>query len=194
MLDSPAAGEAFAEIHALNRLFIDFLADRARHGGRCLGLGRAAVAALRAATPESLEALSAFPRALFEVRVPRGRAAGVADLQETIPEVSRYILQVTILHSARGLSRRSPYLARLLLGLGDDDVRELAAIDLAAIPALCAGTQTVACAFAQYSWLWEKLLIETRPEARRQLLLIALQPAVDTRVPASQPRLRSASA
>jgi hypothetical protein len=194
MLDSPLAGEAFAEIRALNRLFIDFLADRARHGGHCLGLSRAAVGTLRGAVPESLEALAAFPRALFEVRVPRSRAPRIADLQATAAEVSRYVLQVTILHSAWGLSRRNPYLARLLLGLEDRDVRELCALDLAAIPALCAGTETVACAFAQYAWLWEKLLTETRPEARRQLLLIALQPAVDTRVPASQPRLRKASA
>jgi hypothetical protein len=158
----PAADDDFAEIRALNRLFVDFLAARARCGGQCLGLNRAAARALRAAEPRSLEALAAFPRALFQVHVPRGRASGVADTQADRVDVSRYVLQVTILHSAWTLSRRNPYLARLLLGLEDDDVRALRLLDLADIPAHCAASETVVCAFAQYAWLWEKLLTRRR--------------------------------
>ena len=193
MLESPAADE-FAEIRALNRLFVEFLADRARRGGRCLGLSRAAESALRAAEPRSLAALAAFPRALFQVHVPRGRATRVADIQAATVDVSRYVLQVTILHSAWTLSRRNPYLARLLLGLEDHDVRDLRTLDLADIPAYCATGETVVCAFAQYGWLWQKLLTEGRPEARRQLLLIALQPRIDTHTPSLQLLTHKASA
>jgi hypothetical protein len=193
MLESPAADD-FAEIRALNRLFVDFLADRARRGGQCLGLSRAAAGALRAAEPRSLAALAAFPRALFQVHVPRGRAARVADIQVATVDVSRYVLQVTILHSAWTLSRRNPYLARLLLGLEDRDVRDLRTLDLADIPAHCATGDTVVCAFAQYTWLWQKLLTEGRPEARRQLLLIALQPRIDMHTASAQLLAHKASA
>jgi len=193
MLEPIPAGADFAEVRALNRLFVDFLADRARRGGHCFGLGRAAVGALRAAEPASLEALAAFPRALFQVRVPRGRASRIADLRIDAADVSRYVLQVTIVLSAWTLSRRNPYLARLLLSLEEFDVRKLRTLDLADIPAHCAAGETVVCAFAQYVWLWQKLLTETRPEARRQLLLIALQPRVDVST-ASQPPARKLSA
>ena len=194
MVEELPAGDDFAEIRALNRLFVDFLAGRARRNCDCLGLGRAAAGALRAADPASLEALAEFPRALFQVRVPRGRACRVADLQAAATDVARYALQVTILHSARSLSRRNPYLAKLLLGLEDQDVRELASLDLAAIPAHCAAAETVVCAFAQYAWLWHKLLTESRPEVRRQLLLIALQPRLDATLPTPRLFARKASA
>jgi hypothetical protein len=138
--------------------------------------------------------LAAFPRALFQVHVPHGRAARIADMQADDVDVSRYVLQVTILHSAWTLSRRNPYLAQLLLGLDGDDVRALRLLDLADLPAHCAARETVVCAFAQYAWLWEKLLTESRPEARRQLLLIALQPRVDPQSSASRLLVRKASA
>jgi hypothetical protein len=81
MLESTPADDDFAEIRALNRLFVDFLAARARRGDPCLGLSRAVASALRAAEPGSLEALATFPRALFQVHVPHGRAARIADMQ-----------------------------------------------------------------------------------------------------------------
>jgi hypothetical protein len=194
MLESTAADDDFAEIRALNRLFVDFLAARARRGDSCLGLNRAAATALRAAEPGSLEALAAFPRALFQVHVPHGSAARIANIQTATVDVSRYVMQVTILHSAWTLSRRNPYLARLLLGLEDHDVRGLRTLDLADIPAYCAAGERVVCAFAQYAWLWRKLLTENRPEARRQLLLIALQPRVDAHTTSSPLLARKASA
>jgi hypothetical protein len=194
MLESTPADDDFAEIRALNRLFVDFLAARARRGDPCLGLSRAVASALRAAEPGSLEALATFPRALFQVHVPHGRAARIADMQIATIDVARYVIQVTILHSAWTLSRRNPYLARLLLGLEDHDVRDLRTLDLADIPAYCATGETVVCAFTQYTWLWRRLLTENRPEARRQLLLIALQPRVDTHTTGSQPLARKASA
>jgi hypothetical protein len=194
MLEGPSRGDEFAEIRALNRLFVEFLADRAQRGGHCLGLSRAAAGALRAAEPASLYALAEFPRALFQVRIPRCRPSRIADMQVETADVARYVLQLTILHSAWTLSRRKPYLAKLLLGLEDDDVRELSALDLADIPAYCAARETVVCAFAQYAWLWQKLLTETRPEARRQLHLIALQPRLDTPSPAARTFARKASA
>ena len=194
MVEALPVGGDFAEVRALNRLFVDFLAGRARRGGDCLGLGRRAAVALRAADPASLETLAEFPRALFQVRVPRGRACRVADLQAAATDVSRYVLQVTILHSAWTLSRHNPYLAKLLLGLEDQDVRELATLDLAEIPAHCAAAETVVCAFAQYAWLWHKLLTESRPEVRRQLLLIALQPRVDATHSSARLSARKASA
>jgi hypothetical protein len=194
MLEPLPPGDDFAEVRALNRLFVDFLAHRARRGGHCMGLARAAESALRTAEPRSLEALAAFPRALFQVVVPRGRAVRIADMRVDTVDVSHYVLQVTILHSAWTLSRRNPYLARLLLGLEDRDVRELRMLDLADIPAHCAAGETLVCAFAKHAWLWQKLLTESRPEARRQLLLIALQPRIDTPASTSQLRARKASA
>ena len=193
MLERLPAGDDLAEVRALNRLFVEFLAERARRGGDCMGLDRSAARTLRVAEPHSLEALAAFPRALFQVHVPRGRASRIADMQVEAVDVARYVLEVTILHSAWTLSRRTPYLAKLLLALEDHDVRELATLDLADIPAHCAAGETVVCAFAHYAWLWEKLLTESRPEARRQLLLIALQPRVDTH-PSTRPQGRKATA
>lgn len=194
MLEQLPAGDDFVEIRALNRLFVELLAERARRGGDCMGLDRSAVRALRVADPRSLEVLAAFPRALFQLHVPRGRAARIADMRVDAVDVSRYVLEVTILHGARTLSRRNPYLARLLLALEDHEVHELCRLDLAEIPAHCAVGQTVVCAFAHYAWLWRKLLTEHRPEARRQLLLIALQPRIDTHPSTSQPHGRKASA
>lgn len=193
MLERLPAGDDLAEVRALNRLFVEFLAERARRGGDCMGLDRSAARTLRVAEPHSLEALAAFPRALFQVHVPRGRASRIADMQVEAVDVARYVLEVTILHSAWTLSRRTPYLAKLLLALEDHDVRELATLDLADIPAHCAAGETVVCAFAHYAWLWEKLLTESRPEARRQLLLIALQPRVDTHPSTSRPQGRKAT-
>jgi hypothetical protein len=194
MLEPLPAGEDFAEVRSLNRLFVDFLADRARRGAHCMGLDRSAASALRAAEPRSLETLAAFPRALFQVLVPRGGVPRIADMRVDTVDVSHYVLQVTILHSAWTLSRRNPYLARLLLGLEDRDVRELRTLDLADIPAHCAASETVVCAFAQHAWLWPKLLTESRPEARRQLLLLALQPRIDPHNSTSQLLARKASA
>jgi hypothetical protein len=115
-------------------------------------------------------------------------------MQIATVDVLRYVTQVTILNNARTLSRRNPYLAKLLLGLEDHDVRDLRTLDLGDIPAYCAAGETVVCAFTQYTWLWRKLLTENRPEARRQLLLIALQPRVDTHTKSSQLLARKASA
>jgi hypothetical protein len=173
-------GEDLEEICALNRLFIDFLAERARRGGDCLGLERAAVAALREATPQSLDTLVIFPRALFQVRLPLPQPLRVMDPPVDTREFPRYVLQVTILHSAWTLSRRNPYAARLYLGLEDRDVRELRALTLFDIPQVSASGTLVTCAFPHAAWLWRKLLTETHPESRRRLLLLALQPQAPT--------------
>ncbi|HEY5568251.1 MAG TPA: hypothetical protein VIM81_13550 [Gammaproteobacteria bacterium] len=179
-----ASTDHVEEIRALNRLFLDSLQTRARVGEECLGLGRAAVVLLSAAPPACLEMLAAFPRALFQLCLSSARSLRVMD-----PDVrsgghpSRQALQLTILHSAWSMSRHSPYAARLFLGLEEQDLRALRATTLSDLPRLSASGQLVTCAFPDSVRLWQKLLTETRPESRRQLLLIGLQPRLQTPIP-----------
>jgi hypothetical protein len=61
---------------------------------------------------------------------------------------------------------------------------------LADLQQLARVPQLVLCAFAGRDWLWNELLTDARPEARRQLALIALQPGLARDWPARRaPRL-----
>jgi hypothetical protein len=84
------------------------------------------------------------------------------------------------------MSRQSPYAARLFLGLEEQDLRALRATTLSELPRLSASGQLLTCAFPDSVRLWQKLLTETRPESRRQLLLIGLQPRGAAPIPTPQ--------
>jgi hypothetical protein len=186
MSPSLSGNDHVEEIRALNRLFLDTLQTRARVGEECLGLGRAAVALLSKAPPACLELLAAFPRALFQLCLSPTRSLRVMDPDvRSAGQPSRQALQLTILHSAWSMSRHSPYAARLFLGLEEQDLRALRATTLSDLPRLSASGQLVTCAFTDSARLWQKLLTETRPESRRQLLLIGLQPRL--RIPIALP-------
>ena len=83
---------------------------------------------------------------------------------------------MSVLFAARHTSRHSGYQARLLFGLDPADVERLRASSLSdAATRLRAGV--LKCAFGEREWFWQQLFTTTRPELRRQLTLMALQPS-----------------
>jgi hypothetical protein len=130
--------------------------------------------------------LAAFPRALFHFELAAAESSCVTAPELCAREPSSYVLNLTILHSAWSMSRHSPYAARLLLGLDEPELRALKASTLSDLQRLSMSHELVSCAFPESGRLWRKLLTETRPELRRQLLLIGLQPRVQISI--SPPR------
>ena len=97
-------------------------------------------------------------------------------------------LALSILWAARQTSRQSPYQAQFLLGLGVAQIellRSLALPDLG--QAGRARRDVVHCAFTDQDWLWHGILTDTRPESRRQLALVALQPGLARDWPQRRP-------
>ncbi|HUL83788.1 MAG TPA: hypothetical protein VL131_16690, partial [Gammaproteobacteria bacterium] len=66
----------------------------------------------------------------------------------------------------------------LLLGLEPRAIQRLRAMRLSDLQQLAHVRQLVLCAFAGRDWIWTELLTDTRPEARQQLALVALQPGL----------------
>ncbi|HEX7081146.1 MAG TPA: hypothetical protein VF329_09045 [Gammaproteobacteria bacterium] len=172
-MSSSAFPESIEQIHELNRLFLRSLQGRDVADLRGCGFPGAAVASLRAAPPGMLDAVAEFPRALFELTLDEsGRDAPQ-------PDMSRQILDLTIVFCAWNMARESLYHARLLFGLTPQVAHELRTTPLSQLPRLALTRARISCTFAEVEWLWKELLTETRPEARRQLILIALQPPID---------------
>ena len=98
------------------------------------------------------------------------------------------MLCLSILFAARHTSRHSTYQARLLFGLEAADVERLA-------PRRCCRTCSNSparracckCAFRERHWFWHGLFTATRPELRRQLTLMALQPGIALGWPQRRP-------
>src|SRR5262245_48789183 len=108
-----AALDQLPQVHELNRAFLALLQNRVRNQRPCLGLPPSAEAVLAAAGPAALEAMAAFPRVLFQLRIGwRPPPADPAGLDEAEHE-----LCLLALHAARQASRQSAYQARLLFGL-----------------------------------------------------------------------------
>jgi hypothetical protein len=172
------------QVHELNRAFLGLLQSRARQHGPCLGLPTCAEALLAGAGPPRLEAMASFPHVLFQIRLS-GRpshAESVLPLDEAEHE-----LCLLALHAARNASRQSAYQARLLYGLEPADVQRLGTASLTALQQLAAVPGVLQCAFSERRWFWEGLFTATRPELRRQLTLMALQPAVGLGWPPRRP-------
>ncbi|HUQ52851.1 MAG TPA: hypothetical protein VM692_11565 [Gammaproteobacteria bacterium] len=133
--------------------------------------------------------MTSFPRVLFQLHIGRRweRTDPVAELDEAERE-----LCLLALHAARHASRQSAYQARLLFGLDAVDVLELGGAPLAALQQLAAVPGTLLCAFRERRWFWEGLFTATRPEVRRQLTLMALQPAIALAWPPRRPPHASA--
>lgn len=183
MLDSPA-GDPLDDISALNQLFVDFLRSAPREERQWVGLPDDVALLLQAGGSACIGALTAFPRALFELRLPAEQMPAVRDPVLATPS-HQALLQLSILNGAVNLSRRKPFAARLFLGLDERDVRRLRILTPAELLGLAAAKGVLTCAFSASAWLWRSLLTETRPEARRQLLLIAMQPRLPTHAPAA---------
>jgi hypothetical protein len=179
--------EPLEQVHELNRLFLTFLQSCERDELDSVAFPEPARAALRSASGAMLDACAGFPCALFrlvvedpallQVRDPlRGRAAG-----------ARHALHLTILLCAWTLSRQSVYQARLLLGLESRAIQRLRSLQLGDLQRLTHVPHLVVCAFPSRDWLWTELLTETRPETRRHLALVALQPGLEREWPSRRP-------
>ena len=165
------------QLHELNRAFLGLLQSRLRERRSCLGLPVVAQPAAAAAVGPMLEAVASFPRALFRVRFgPRAWPACADDAADF--DDAEHQLCLTILFAVRQTSRHSGYQARLLFGLEPADVERLRSSPLAEMQQLASVPGVLHCAFGDRDWFWQQLFTATRPELRRQLTLMALQPCL----------------
>jgi len=179
--------EAVDEVRQLNRVFLSFLRARPRIAVERFGLTPAATELLRRSSLDALDRAASFPRALFGFRLPApDAAAGVADkpgdrLAGMVEETDRCVLQLALLHSAWNLCRTSGYSARLLLRLGDEDVARLRAAEMSEVIGISRIDHVVHAAFDRLEAIWRELLTQSRPDQRRRLWLIGLQPGAASR-------------
>ena len=185
-MSATARLEHLEPVHELNRSFLGFLQSRARVERDCLGLPATAHPALRAADGMLLDDVAQFPRALFQVRCDGAVEAGQA-LAVGERDVRYHELVLSILWAARHTSRQSPYQAQFLLGLGVAQIELLRSLALPDLGRLAAASDVVHCAFTDQEWLWHGILTATRPESRRQLALVALQPGLARDWPQRRP-------
>jgi hypothetical protein len=178
------------QVQELNRVFLGLLQSRVREQRSCLGLPAVVLPPLRIASPELLDACARFPRALFRLaldsrlRVPLS-SGGSYDEAE-------HALCLSILLAMRHTSRHSSYQARLLLGLDVADIEALSVLPLPNLQRLACAPGLLQCAFVECRWFWPALLTATRPEVRRQLTLMALQPRAQPLWPQRKPPQASA--
>jgi hypothetical protein len=133
-----------------------------------------------------LEGVAAFPRALFLVQLGSRECPAGADPAADFDE-DEHDLTLSILFAARHTSRQSAYQARLLFGLASAEVERLRASALADMQQLACVPGLVTCAFGERHWFWQQLFTATRPELRRQLTLMALQPCLAITWPQRRP-------
>ena len=174
-------------VHELNRSFLGFLQSQARVGRDCMGLPASAQPPLRAADGALLDDVARFPRALFQVRCDGVAGAGQELAADAERDARYHALALSILLAARHMSRQSPYQARFLLGLGVVEIELLRSLALPDLGRLAAASDVVHCAFTDQDWLWRGILTDTRPESRRQLALVALQPGLAREWPQRRP-------
>jgi hypothetical protein len=183
---STGALDQLHQVHELNRAFLGLLQSRVREGRSCLGLPESAKAALAAAGGPLLEGVSTFPRAIFRVsfgaRVWPACADDAADFDE-----AEHHLSLSVLFAVRHTSRHSGYQARILFGLEPIDVERLRASSLAEMQQHACAPGVLKCAFGERPWFWAQLVTTLRPELRRQLTLMALQPSLATGWPQRRP-------
>jgi hypothetical protein len=174
------------QVHELNRAFLGLLQSRLLARRSCLGLPAVAHAAVAAAGGSLLEGVASFPRALFRVRFgPRAWPACADDAADF--DEAEHHLCLSILFAVRHTSRHSGYQARLLFGLELADVEHLRASPLADVQQLACMPGILNCAFGERHWFWQQLFTATRPEQRRQLTLMALQPCLASGWPQRRP-------
>jgi hypothetical protein len=179
--------DQFQQIHELNRVFLGMLQSRVRQNRSCLGLPAAAHGALAAAGSATLEGVAVFPRALFQLDLAvAGHAARPGAGGGTVDE-DEHDVCFSILFAARQLSRESAYRSRLLFGLEPAGIEQLRGVALGVLQQLAGVPGVLQCAYREQPWLWYGLLTATRPELRRQLTLLALQPRLRAAWPQRRP-------
>jgi len=176
--------EHLEPVHELNRSFLGFLQSRVRVERDCLGLPAVAHLPLRVADGALLDSVARFPHALFEVRCISVGSVPVG-VGERDPKYHE--LALSILLAARHMSRQSPYQAQFLLGLDVGQIELLRSLPLSGVGRLAASHDAVRCAFADQDWLWHGVLTDSRPESRRALALVALQPGLAREWPQRRP-------
>lgn len=177
-LRSPSADQ-LQQIHELNRLFLTFLQSAKREQLDGLEFPAAARGVLRTASRAQLDTIAEFPRALFRISLEDDAEGKTIDPLHGVSDALRYSLHLSIVLYARTFSRQSIYQARFLFGLESRAIAQLRSLQLTDLQRFAACPGFVACAFPTRGWLWVELFTETRPEARRQLALIALQPGLE---------------
>jgi len=179
-MQEPAADtEELEQVHELNRLFLVFLRDQARHARSCLGLPRACLPRMAAATAADIDAVAELPRALFLLELGDAATAEALTPGHTAETRALQSLQLTILLTLWHISRRSAFRARSFFGLSSDTIRRLRSFALSELPAIAAGSRLVACGFSDSAWFWSELLAARDVTQRERLRLIALQPTLD---------------
>jgi hypothetical protein len=129
-----------------------------------------------AAAGALLDGVAAFPRALF--RLVHGAPTTLAGADDGADfDEPEHHLCLSILFAARHTCRHSSYQARLLFGLEAADVERLQSSPLAQLQQRACAPGVLKCAFAEHYWFWHGIFTTTRPELRRQLTLMALQPS-----------------
>jgi len=174
------------QIHELNRAFLGLLQSRVQGRRSCLGLPPLAQAALAAAAGPMLEGVAVFPRALFRVSLGTRPWPACADDPADFDEAEHH-LSLSVLFAARHTSRHSGYQARLLFGLDPADVERLRTSSLSDMQQHACAPGVLKCAFGEREWFWQQLFTTTRPELRRQLTLMALQPSLVAGWPQRRP-------
>ena len=175
------------QLQELNRAFLAFIQSRLREQLDCLGLPAAARSALRLASPALLDAVAAFPQALFRLRLGPSVSPVLHDAACFAGDAALHDMCSAILWSARYTSWHSAYQARLLFGLEAAEIQRLRALPLAELQRLAWTPGILQCAFIDKHWLWQWLLRATQPEARQQLTLLALQPGIERDWPQRRP-------
>jgi hypothetical protein len=174
------------QIRELNRAFLGLLQSRVHARRDLLGLPASAATVLRNADGDSLDDVARFPRALFRVDCDAADGAVGAASSDAL-DLSQYHLTLQILWAVRHTSRQSPHQARLLFTLDGAQLERVGALLLPDLERLAGRPGVLRCAFGARSWLWSRLLTDVRPEARRQLALIALQPGLAREWPRRRP-------
>jgi hypothetical protein len=180
--------EHLDHVRELNRLFLDLLQYRVATQGEYEGFPGTARVALLDADRVLLDSVAEFPHALFRIRFEWPLRPAVSVLVAGASDARERELALSILLAARHTSRQSPYQARVSLGLEVAQIQSLRSMTLAEGQRLACVGDVVTCAFGETDRFWRNLLTDTRPESRRQLALVALQP----RLPHDWPERRPA--
>jgi hypothetical protein len=186
-MSATARLEHLEPIYELNRSFLGFLKSRARVNRDCLGLPESVRPVLRDADDGFLQSVAQVPRALFQLKCERAAEATCDSALARERDVLYHDLTLSILWTSRQTSRESPYQAQFLLGLDVAQIEWLRSLALTDLPRLAGVADIVRCAFPERDWLWRTLLTDTRPESRRQLALVALQPGLARDWPRRRP-------
>jgi len=182
MFYDPPDSDQLEELQELNLLFLIYLRSCAREGGDCLGIPTGTAARLRELSMTALQAMSDFPRSLFNVELHNISAAREHfELPHTALEQSRQALTLTVLHSAWNMSRNREFQARMFLRLSATETRRLRTIPLSELPLLAARPGRLTCAFPGARALWITLISRTETEMPRALRMIALHPDAEFR-------------